>query len=110
MKRALQALLSIALLSSHPILAAELEFPEPPCAGEGEAAGGSLPGARTCCPGLVYADRWKSISPSLQGLTCTQIAEMPPPPGMNGACVRCGDGKCDINHGETPCLCPEDCH
>ena len=73
------------------------------CSGEGESAGGSCIGCRSCCNGLIGTNSW--IHANIK-YGCTQL----PPPGSGGSCVKCGDGKCDEAHFENRCNCPKDCH
>lgn len=72
------------------------------CAKEGMSAGGSTPAVLQCCPGLIETNSW----------THSHLKEgcnIPPPPGSDGYCVKCGDSKCDSKNFENKCNCPKDC-
>jgi hypothetical protein len=72
------------------------------CSGVGESAGGSLPPIKRCCEGLTQTNWWKYKNPNAG-------CDVPPVPGSGGYCVKCGDGKCDVDHYEEKCTCPQDC-
>lgn len=72
------------------------------CAKEGDRAGGSTLDAPQCCPGLKQTNKWLFEN-------SRNNCKAYPPPGSDGACIKCGDGKCDTKNYETKCVCPKDC-
>ena len=83
---------------ANPALSEELA-----CAKQGETAGGSCVGCKSCCAGLIVADTW--LHKTYRTVGC----DAPSPPGGSGVCVKCGDGKCDAANSENRCNCPKDC-
>ena len=82
---------------------------EKTCANENESAGGSAIGTPAqCCKDLTFISSY-GHSRYLKHHDCAkaQAEAKLPPPGMGGACTKCGDGIC--KEPEDSCSCPADC-